>query len=219
MRLKIKMKLKTQKIILLSLVVIFLIGGIAYFLINTIPNNPKQNFNTAKVYKEEKNAVKVSSISTRDGFENSNLEDAIIYVGTYSSNFTAYSVKIDRSLNIAKKAESIVNEIGNIIGYNIDLLNVNSSKGDIKIDFKSSSAPFNNSSSYVGNGKELRKIDNSDTLIYTVLDSIKYSIKSYIDKNINVYYLLESKEINIDKPKFNIPLSEAYKTSNDYKNK
>lgn len=144
-----------------------------------------------------------------------NSDQIIVYVGM-ENNFKEFSFKMDENLSEQQQANSLINEIGRIIGYKLLVNDITKGKDGITINFNSNSAPFNTIDSYVG--KEEYTIADYSTIVYTIFDSINKTIKEYFGESYGIWFTLEDGEITITDvvPTLYLSFSEPYQGSSHY---
>lgn len=145
-------------------------------------------------------------------------DQIIVYVGM-EDNFKEFNFKMDDNLSEQQQANSLINEIGRIIGYKLLVNDIAKGKDGITINFNSNSAPFNTIDSYVG--KEEYTIADYSTIVYTIFDSIDKTLKEYFGASYGIWFTLEDGEITITDvvPTLYLPFSEPYQGSSHYLNK
>lgn len=145
-------------------------------------------------------------------------DQIIVYVGM-EDNFKEFNFKMDDNLSEQQQANTLINEIGRIIGYKLLVNDIAKGKDGITINFNSNSAPFNTIDSYVG--KEEYTIADYSTIVYTIFDSIDKTLKEYFGASYGIWFTLEDGEITITDvvPTLYLPFSEPYQGSSHYLNK
>lgn len=145
-------------------------------------------------------------------------DEIIIYVGT-ENNFKEFSFKMDENLSTQQQVNTLINEIGKIIGYKLLVNDIAIGKDGITVNFNSNSAPFNTIDSYVGNEKYT--IADYSTIVYTIFDSINKTLKEYFGDSYGIWFTLEDGEITITDvvPTLYLSFSEPYQGSSHYLNK
>lgn len=142
----------------------------------------------------------------------------IVYVGM-EDNFKEFEFKMADNLSEQQQANTLINEIGRIIGYKLLVNDIAKGKDGITINFNSNSAPFNTIDSYVG--KEEYTIADYSTIVYTIFDSIDKTLKEYFGASYGIWFTLEDGEITIKDviPTLYLSFSEPYQGSSHYLDK
>lgn len=207
-----------KKFFVLFIVIILVV--IAVFLgLNYLKNNDSmENVSDIESNNDENNNNINSGLSNNNANEEENNDveyNSTLYIGT-EDNFKEYGVDINKEADVVEQAKQIVEEIGAVLGYNIEVVDIVNGKGGITVNFSSNSAPFN-MDSYVGNDKV--EISDEKNLIYTIFDSIQKNLKEYFGGNPDIWYVVEDQEITIDtiEPELYLPYEEPYQGSNAYK--
>lgn len=145
-------------------------------------------------------------------------DQIIVYVGM-EDNFKEFNFKMDDNLSEQQQANTLINEIGRIIGYKLLVNDIAKGKDGITINFNSNSAPFNTIDSYVG--KEEYTIADYSTIVYTIFDSIDKTLKEYFGASYGIWFTLQDGEITITDvvPTLYLSFSEPYQGSLHYLNK
>ena len=207
-----------KKFLLLFIVIILVVIAVFLGLNYLNDNDSMKNVSDIESNNDENDNNINSSLSNNNANEEENNDveyNSTLYIGT-EDNFKEYGVDINKEADVVEQAKQIVEEIGAVLGYNIEVVDIVNGKGGITVNFSSNSAPFN-MDSYVGNDKV--EISDEKNLVYTIFDSIQKNLKEYFGGNPDIWYVVEDQEITIDtiEPELYLPYEEPYQGSNAYK--
>lgn len=207
-----------KKFLVLFIVIILVVIAVFLGLNYLNDNDSMKNVSDIESNNDENDNNINSSLSNNNANEEENNDveyNSTLYIGT-ENNFKEYGVDINKEADVMEQAKQIVEEIGAVLGYNIEVVDIVNGKGGITVNFSSNSAPFN-MDSYVGNGKV--EISDEKNLVYTIFDSIQKTLKEYFGGNPDIWYVVEDQEITIDtiEPELYLPYEEPYQGSNAYK--
>ena len=195
-----------KKVTVLVTILIFVCLGL--FLGYKYTKNAPTNSNDIVA---ENNNDKVENVDKSD----KKSDKIIVYVGM-EDNFKEFEFKMADNLSEQQQANTLINEIGRIIGYKLLVNDIAKGKDGITINFNSNSAPFNTIDSYVG--KEEYTIADYSTIVYTIFDSIDKTLKEYFGASYGIWFTLEDGEITIKDviPTLYLSFSEPYQGSSHY---
>lgn len=131
---------------------------------------------------------------------NTSGENSGIYVGINDDdkeNFIFISIKINKKDSKENQIESLISEISTSIGYKININNLEIDENKIKIDFDKAYAPFELEESYKQTDAQKYFIASSSAVAKTIFDSINKTLKSYFGADTEVYFSVNSENINI----------------------
>lgn len=180
--------MKNKKILIIVAVVII----IAIVVILIAMNNKQKNQEIPNENVNQGNTTLVEGPKKE-------LPDETEKISLYLGKGEAYK-QIDAKYNSSseknEQVKRIIEKIGIAIGYKIETTSIKIDNNKIYIDFKATSAPFNDSA-YIGQESEGVFIENYKDLVYETFESINKTLKSCYGENTEVYYTVEGREINI----------------------
>ena len=168
------------------LLIIIQLSLIVYLLLNFKLKKNENNKNTESTPTENK----VATINT-------NGENAGIFVGTYN-NFLLLSTIINKDKSNEEQAQELISAISDATGYKIEINSININSNTIKIDFSKNAAPFELENSYLNTGSEQYYISSDSIVAKTLFDSITKTLKSYFSTINEVYYSVDSENIELE---------------------
>ena len=189
---------KIKKIIIFIL--LLLVIGITLLILNN-----KNNETNNKTSNNDNNSSPTSNIINDEYKSNFNGENAVIYLGTHSQ-YEPFTIVLDKSLSNEELTKSIISNISNLINYKIELNNVTFKDKNIYIDFSNNYAPFNINGSIIESEERLYSVYGNDNLVYTIFDSISKSLTSYFGNEYNIFFSVNSENINITFDNFNFSI-------------
>lgn len=142
---------------------------------------------------------------------NTSGENSGIYVGINDDdkeNFIFISIKINKKDSKENQIESLISEISTSIGYKININNLEIDENKIKIDFDKAYAPFELEESYKQTDAQKYFIASSSAVAKTIFDSINKTLKSYFGADTEVYFSVNSENINISNDLMTINLDK-----------
>lgn len=177
-------------------------------------NNKMENMDNSNKNTDNSIPVDNTDVETKD----KKSDKIIIFVGM-EDNFKEFEFKMNDNLTKEQQANTLINEIGKIIGYKILVNDIYNGKDGMTINLNSSSAPFNTIDSYIGEEKYV--IADYSTIVYTIFDSIDKTLKEYFGDSLNLWFTLEDGEITIEDvvPTLYLPFSKPYQGSSHYLDK
>ena len=131
---------------------------------------------------------------------NTSGENSGIYIGVTENenqNYLFVSIKIDKKASKENQIKSLISEISTATGYQINTNSIEINENEIKIDFSNKAAPFELEESYHQTDAQKYFITSKNLVAKTIFDSIDKTLKSYFGESTQVYYTVDSEEINI----------------------
>lgn len=197
------MKKKILTIILIILVILLVVFCTLKISKN---NSSNKNENTSRNFILNSNTE--SKVNTHG-------ENSGIYVGVNEKekeNFLFISIKINKKASKEEQVKSLISSISDSIGYKIDINSIEAVENKIKIDFANSAAPFELQNSYNSESTKKYMITNENFVAKTIFDSINKTLKSYFGEETEIYFSVNSENINIENTilTINIDMNKPY---------
>lgn len=195
-----KIKKQNQRIIIICAIAIVAIAATIIILTTKKENNNQQQMGQNDSYKVQKVEPPVKELPEE--------KDSItLYIGE-----SKIPAKYNKNAEKQEQIKRILEKIGLSIGYKIEINKAEIDNEKIVIDFKETSAPFNDSA-YFGNEEEGMFIENYNKLVYTIFESIKQTLNNTFGENLKIYYTVngQSKAFNNITPRLVISREIEYK--------
>ncbi len=194
--------MKKRKI-LIAILAILIILLIAIILIRpNFKNKNDKNENTSRNFILNENvAYKV----------NTNGENTLIYIGVNENgkeNYLGVSLKIDKNSSKEDQVKELISGISKHTGYKININSIVIEDNKIKIDFNKNAAPFENEESFEETDDIRYTITSKSLVPKTIFDSINKTLKSYFGKDTEVYFSVDSENINIEDERFPVNIDK-----------
>lgn len=168
-------------------ILILLVGIIAIIAIVCAVVLSKKNKNNTQIGETKPNTVLKVEAPAKELPEET--ADITLYIGQ-EETYTQIYAKYNENANKQEQVKRLLEKIGLTIGYKLEINRVEVTDEKILIDFKSTSAPFNDSA-YFGNEEDGLFIEDYKTLVYRIFDSIKVTLQSHFGENVKIYYTVD----------------------------
>ena len=195
--------MKNFKKIIIFIFLLLIIISIFFLLNKEISNSSKTTEN-----KTTNSFISSTTNETNTHKSNFNGENAVIYLGTHSQ-YEPMTVVLEMPESQEKFIENVIAKISSLIGYTIAINSVTISDTNIYLDFSSQYAPFNIENSKIDSDEPLYSLYGSENIIYTIFDSIAKTLSSYFGNEYNIYFSVDSTNINISINDFNLKINSS----------